>query len=257
MKLEGITGKTVVITGAAGGIGSEIVESFVNHGAKVVAVDRQEEALQRIKQGRSHVYPFCIDISDAKAVEGLVDTVETSVGPIDILVNVAGILHVAPVDALTKEAWDQTFAVNSTGLFLVSQSVSKRMKVRKQGSIVTVSSNAGRMPRMSMAAYAASKAAATMFTKCLGLELASYHIRCNIVSPGSTETDMLRKLWTDDNGAEQSINGTPEAYRVGIPLRKLGQAKDVANVVLFVASDNAGQMTMEDVCVDGGATLGV
>ncbi|UOQ48671.1 2,3-dihydro-2,3-dihydroxybenzoate dehydrogenase [Gracilibacillus caseinilyticus] len=256
MQLQDIAGKTVIVTGAAGGIGRVVVESFVQQGAHVAAVDCQSKVMERFQQ-KPQVTPFCVDISDVDAVEELVETVENRIGAIDILANVAGVLHLAEVDALTQEDWEQTFEVNATSLFIVTKAISRRMKSREQGSIVVVSSNAGRMPRMSMAAYAASKAAATMYTKCLGLELASYNIRCNVVSPGSTETDMLRQLWTDANGAEQSIKGTQEAYRLGIPLQKLGQAQDVADTILFLASDCSGHMTMEDICVDGGATLGV
>lgn len=108
-----------------------------------------------------------------------------------------------------------------------------------------------------MAAYAASKAAAVMFTKCLGLELAAHHIRCNIVSPGSTETDMQRALWQDENGARDVIRGSLDTYKTGIPLQKLAKPSDIANAVLFLASEQANHITMHDLCVDGGATLGV
>ncbi|QST01040.1 2,3-dihydro-2,3-dihydroxybenzoate dehydrogenase [Pontibacillus sp. ALD_SL1] len=257
MNEKRMAGKTVLVTGAAGGIGSVVAESFLDLGAKVIAVDHNKEHLEKWGPNVGQVYPFEIDITDEHAVGDMVAHVEDEIGAIDILVNVAGMLHLGEVETLSKDDWEQTFGVNTTGLFLVSKAVSSKMKERQKGSIVTVSSNAGRMPRMSMAAYAASKAAATMFTKCLGLELSSYGIRCNVVSPGSTETDMLKQLWTDENGAEQSIKGTQEAYRLGIPLQKLGQAEDIAEAVLFLASDHAGHMTMQDVCIDGGATLGV
>lgn len=103
----------------------------------------------------------------------------------------------------------------------MSRAVSKNMMLRKSGAIVTVGSNAANTPRMEMAAYAASKAATTMFMKCLGLELAAYNIRCNLVSPGSTETEMQRLLWADENGAKNIIAGSQNTYRLGIPLQKL------------------------------------
>ena len=96
-----------------------------------------------------------------------------------------------------------------------------------------------------------------MFMKCLGLELAQYNIRCNIVSPGSTETDMLRMLWQDGKGKDEFINGVPETYRLGIPLKKIAAPKEIADAVLFLASDRASHITMQNICVDGGATLGV
>ncbi|MBW7461899.1 SDR family oxidoreductase, partial [Paenibacillus sepulcri] len=99
--------------------------------------------------------------------------------------------------------------------------------------------------------------AATMFTKCLGLELARHHIRCNIVSPGSTETAMQWSLWPDESGGEAVIAGSLESFRVGIPLQKLAETSDIADAVLFLASDRARHITMQDLRVDGGAALGV
>ncbi|MNP57786.1 2,3-dihydro-2,3-dihydroxybenzoate dehydrogenase [compost metagenome] len=107
-----------------------------------------------------------------------------------------------------------------------------------------------------MAAYAASKAAVTALTKCVGLECAQYGIRCNIVSPGSTDTPMLRALWEHGGSLEETVAGSPEAYRLGIPLGRTARAEDVAEAVLFLASDRARHITMHNLCVDGGATLG-
>jgi 2,3-dihydro-2,3-dihydroxybenzoate dehydrogenase len=107
-----------------------------------------------------------------------------------------------------------------------------------------------------MAAYAASKAAATSFTKTLGLELARYGIRCNVVAPGSTDTPMLTSLWADGDARRASIDGTPETYRIGIPLGRLASPDNVADAVLFLLSDRAAHITLHDLTVDGGAALG-
>jgi 2,3-dihydro-2,3-dihydroxybenzoate dehydrogenase len=130
------------------------------------------------------------------------------------------------------------------------------MVARRSGSIVTVASNAARVPRAGMAAYCASKAAAAMFTRCLGLEVASAGVRCNVVSPGSTDTTMLRGMWTDETGPERTLHGDPAAFRVGIPLGRIGAPDDVAEAVLYLLSDSARQITMQELCVDGGAVLG-
>ena len=106
-----------------------------------------------------------------------------------------------------------------------------------------------------MAAYAASKAAATMFTRCLGLELAPHGIRCNIVAPGSTLTPMQTGMWSDADGAARVIAGVPEAFKTGIPLGKLATPEDVAEAVVFLLSGRAGHITMTDLYVDGGATM--
>jgi NAD(P)-dependent dehydrogenase (short-subunit alcohol dehydrogenase family) len=126
------------------------------------------------------------------------------------------------------------------------------MVPRRRGTIVTVSSNAAGVPRSGMAAYAASKAAATMFTKCLGLELARTGVRCNVVSPGSTDTPMLRGMLPDEGAFQRTIDGLPAQYKLGIPLKKIATAREIANTVLFLASDLAGYITGHDLAVDGG-----
>lgn len=254
-------GKVAVVTGAAQGIGESVVRALSESGAVVAMLDHNVEKLSKLKNElKSEGYKveaFQVDVSDSSAVNTVINSVELNIGPIEILVNVAGVLHTELIESITNDNWEKTFAVNSTGVFNVSKAVSKHMIPRQRGSIVTVGSNASKVPRVSMAAYAASKAAATMFTKCLGLELSKYNIRCNIVSPGSTDTEMQWAMWKDKNGADAVIAGTPEAFKIGIPLKKIAKPSDIANAVLFLVSDKANHITMLDLCVDGGATLGV
>jgi 2,3-dihydro-2,3-dihydroxybenzoate dehydrogenase len=124
------------------------------------------------------------------------------------------------------------------------------------GAIVTVASNAATTPRARMSAYAASKAASTMFTKCLGLEVAKHGIRCNVVAPGSTDTPMLHSMWGDEAGPQATIGGDPDTYRLGIPLRKLARPADIAEATVFLLSDQAAHITLHSLTVDGGASLG-
>ncbi|WP_337970075.1 2,3-dihydro-2,3-dihydroxybenzoate dehydrogenase [Virgibacillus salexigens] len=261
MQFTGIKGKVAVVIGASGGMGQSIVEQLSDNGAYVVAIDNQKDKLYSfvsdLQQKGIQLASCPLDIRDYDEVEKTIETIERDVGPIEILIHAAGVLYLDEVVSLPKTNWDTTFAINTTGVFHIAQAVSRRMIPRQKGSMVIVSSNAARIPRMSMAAYAASKAATTMFVKCLGLELAQHHIRCNIVSPGSTETDMLKQLWKGEQGEQISISGTAEEYRLGIPLGKIGHPLDVTRTVLFLTSDMAGHITMEDICVDGGATLGL
>ncbi|CAM5468535.1 2,3-dihydro-2,3-dihydroxybenzoate dehydrogenase OS=Streptomyces alboniger OX=132473 GN=CP975_14845 PE=3 SV=1 [Streptomyces alboniger] len=253
--------KIALVTGAAGGIGAAVVEALSAQGISVAAVDRDGDQLAvLVKEAAERdevVEAFVGDVTSSARVEALVDDVEERLGPIDYLVNAAGVLRLAEARALTDEEWSVTFAVNTTGVFFVSRAVVNRMVARRSGAIVTIASNSAGTARTEMSAYAASKAAATMFTKCLGLEVAKYGIRANIVAPGSTDTPMLTAMWTDQGSARASIDGVPEAYRVGIPLGKLARPTDVANAVAFLLSDKASHITMHDLTVDGGAALGV
>ncbi len=256
-----MSGRIALVTGAAGGIGDAVVRELTGLGVTVAAVDHDAEALHTsaklLNEGGRPVHAFPCDVSSAAEVDAVVDRVERELGPIDYLVNAAGILRLAPALSLSDDDWASTFAVNAQGVFFVSRAVASRMTERRRGSLVSVASNSAATPRTGMAAYAASKAAVEMFTKCLGLELAAFGIRCNVVAPGSTETQMLRKLWKDGDGAESSITGTASEFRVGIPLGKIAQPFDVAQAVAFLLSDRASHITLHSLTVDGGAGLGV
>ena len=215
--------------------------------AELMAEFRAEQLSGEVQQ---------LDVCDQGEVEQLVRAVEAR-RPISLLANVAGVLAMAPVVELDHRAWRYVFSVNCDGVFHVSRAVARGMIKRRSGSIVTVGSNAGRTPRVQMAAYAASKAATSMFMKCLGLELASHGIRCNVVSPGSTDTPMQRALWRDEQAPARVIAGVPSDFRVGIPLGRIAEPGDVVETALFLLSDRSRHVTMHDLVVDGGATLGV
>ncbi len=253
--------KVVVVTGASGGIGRAVASRLGEHGARVAAIDMNIQRLESVvDELRASGYPvaaFPADITVRSDVDAVIDKVESQLGPIGYLVNVAGVLRLALALELSDEDWAATFAVNTNGVFYTSQAVANRMVSRKSGAIVTVASNAAGVPRIGMAAYSASKAAAIAFTKTLALEVAKHGIRCNVVAPGSTDTDMLRSMWTDDSGPRHTIQGNPDQFRVGIPLGKLAQPSEVANAVLFLLSDQASHITMHNLYVDGGAALGV
>ncbi|MFI6168331.1 2,3-dihydro-2,3-dihydroxybenzoate dehydrogenase [Nocardia sp. NPDC051052] len=253
--------KIALVTGAAGGIGAAIVRVLGERGATVAAVDHSEDRLREVADvltGKGlQVHAFLADVADAESVECVVDAIETRLGPVDYLVNAAGVLRLGAAWQLSDEDWATTLGVNTTGVFHMSRCVVDRMISRSSGAVVTVVSNAAGTARMQMAAYAASKAAAATFTKCLGLEVAGYGIRCNLVAPGSTNTPMLASMWHDETGPELTLDGGLAAYRVGIPLRKLAEPDDIADAVLFLLSDQAAHITMQTITVDGGATLGV
>lgn len=242
-------GKVAVVSGAAQGIGAAVVQALAERGAIIAALDLKAASIPG-------VLGLAVDVSDSAAVDSAIERIENTLGPIGILVNVAGILHLGQALDMSDAQWDSTFAVNAGGVFRLSRAVARRMLPRRSGVIVTVASNASSVPRQRMAAYAASKAASTQFTKCLGLELAEHGIRCNVVSPGSTDTAMQRQLWTSPDSERQVIAGSLPSYRLGIPLGRIASAADIADAVCFLASDSARHITMHDLRVDGGATLG-
>ncbi|WP_137937872.1 2,3-dihydro-2,3-dihydroxybenzoate dehydrogenase [Chitinivorax sp. B] len=253
------TGKIALISGAAQGIGAAVAHALAAGGAYVALLDHQADKLEMLAtdlQAHGHqALAIPADLTQSDQIKAAVDRVEHRLGPIDILVNVAGVLRMAPILDVTDEDWHTTFAVNTNGLFQLSQSVARRMVPRRRGVVITVGSNAASVPRTQMAAYCASKAASAQFTKCLGLELAQFGIRCNIVSPGSTDTNMQRMLWTGPEGPAAVLRGSLEQHRLGIPLQRIANATDIADAVCFLASDRARHITLHDLRVDGGATL--
>ncbi|MFE0643185.1 2,3-dihydro-2,3-dihydroxybenzoate dehydrogenase [Streptomyces sp. NPDC058877] len=254
-------GRTALVTGAAGGIGEAVARTLAEQGARVAALDRDADRLARVVDRLTarglRVTAVPADVTSSEDVERAVAVVEDTVGPVDALVNAAGVLRLGEARTFTDRDWADTFAVNATGVFHVSRAVVDRMVTRGGGAVVTVASNAAATARTEMAAYAASKAAATAFTKCLGLEVARHGIRCNVVAPGSTDTPMLRGMHEGDTAVRTSVAGTPSAFKVGIPLGKPALPEDIARAVAFLLSDGAGHITLHSLTVDGGATLGV
>lgn len=261
MEETGISGRVAVVTGAAGDIGAAVAHRLAEYGARVAVWDIDAEGLSAVAAkmvaGGAEARAYPVDVRDSRAVDEGVDRVEREMGPIHLLVNVAGILRSAPVTELTDETWADVLAVNLNGVLHCSRAVARRMTTRRSGAIVTVASNAGALARLNIAAYSASKAGAVALTKCLGLELAGHGIRCNIVSPGSTDTGMLRALLQDGDDTSRAISGSLDDYRVGIPLGKVADPRDVADAVVFMASRQASHLTMQEIFVDGGATLGI
>lgn len=254
-------GMAHVVTGAGRGIGAAVARALAGAGSPVALLDTDdqvESVAAGIRAQGGHTIARVVDVSRASEVEDAVERTEQELGPIGGLVNVAGVLRVGDTLTFSDEDWHTVFGVNTTGVFHTCRAVGRRMVTRGRGGIVTVASNAAGVPRLGMAAYAASKAAAVAFTKCLGLELARHGIRCNVVCPGSTDTPMQRALWSDPDDprcADPVIEGDPRTFRAGIPLGRLAEPTDIADAVLFLLSERSRHITMHDLYVDGGATL--
>jgi 2,3-dihydro-2,3-dihydroxybenzoate dehydrogenase len=240
------------VTGAYQGIGRAVADAFAKLGASVVGFDKKLTGEER-KLG---FFPVHLDLASEESVERAVSGVLRARESVDVLVHAAGILHLGSVESLSVDDWSELFEVNVTGAFRLLKRVAPLLKRQRRGAVIAVGSNAAHVPRHQMIGYCASKAALASLCRCVGLELAPYGVRCNTISPGSTDTPMQRALWQSEDDTSQVVRGAPEQYRLGIPLGKLATPADIANLAVFLASDLAGHLVLQDIVVDGGATLG-
>lgn len=269
------TFETVVVTGAAGGMGTAVVADLLTRGYAVAALDlpesdpwqgrrdpdREDEALaviaKAMETGRLS-YRSC-SVTDGAQVASTLDEIAATMPPLLGLVNAAGALETGTVLETDEEQWHRVLGVNATGVFLVTRETLRVMVHQcaqdpsNRRSLVTISSNSAVVPRAHMAAYAASKAAATHFTTSLGLESARYGVRANVVAPGTTLTNMVMGMWEGQDRSAQMVAGDPEAFKTGIPLGRVGRPEDVTGAVGFLLGESSRHMTMQVLAVDGGA----
>jgi 3-oxoacyl-[acyl-carrier protein] reductase len=243
------TGKTVLLTGAAGTIGAAAAELFLQRGAKVIGTD------SAFVQGDDHTIDFNsnpvkigLDVTDRNRVADIIDLVVENAGGIDVVVNAAGILDTKPFLDISDEEWDKVFAVNVKGMFLVCQAALKHMMERKRGCFVNFASISGKVGGVLAGAdYSASKAAVICLTKSLAKTGAPYGIRANSVAPGAIYSPML-DIYYQEHAEEM------KSFEANHPFGRFGKAVEVANAVLFLASDEASYIT--GVCLDiNGGTL--
>ncbi|AOA58796.1 SDR family oxidoreductase [Acinetobacter larvae] len=252
-----------IITGAAQGIGAAIAEKLLAQGHMVIGIDLHPETdeweiMQKLDASkRSNFEAISGDIQHTSALIEKLKHAKFAHYPIYGLVNAAGILQMGSLLDSTREQWLHNLDTNFLGPAQLSQWVAQQMLAHKAGTIVSIGSNAALVPRLGMGLYATTKAVVSHYFKNLALELAPHGIRCNLVLPGSTLTQMQRQLWSDAQPPASIIQGNLEQYRTGIPLQRIAEPEDIADAVLFLLSDQAKHITMHELVVDGGATLGV
>lgn len=242
--------RVAVITGAARGIGKAIAFAFSREGAKVALVDverpRLEASREEIEKKGGKAIALTCDITKSSDVQGMVDEVKRAFGRIDILVNNAGIIRRGTIETVTEEDWDRVIEVNLKGTFNCCKAVVETMKAQRYGKIVNVSSIAGKLGDITSApGYGPSKAGIDALTKTLARHLAPYGINVNAVSPHAIETEMSAQ-WSEERRKE---------IIASIPLGRLGKPEDVAEAVLFLASDESSFITGEILDVNGGALM--
>jgi 3-oxoacyl-[acyl-carrier protein] reductase len=242
MKLEH---KVAVITGAARGIGFEIAKCFAAEGARVVIVDMKgaHEAADILRKEGCIAEAWNLDISDYGQVHSTIEAIVSQLGSVDILVNNAGIIARGTILDLDKDQWLKVMDVNVNGNFYLCKAAIPHMIRQKGGSVLNITSIAGKMGDITAApVYGTSKGAINTLTKSLARQLAEYGIRVNAVAPHAIETDMSAE-WSPEKR---------KAVIESIPLKRMGQPHDVAQAALFLVSDSASFITGETINVNGG-----
>jgi len=241
--------KVAVVTGSARGIGFAIAEKFAKAGATTIISDMSQElvdiAVKRLKDKNYLADGFVMNVTDSENIENVFKEIINKYKTLDVLVNNAGITKDNLIMRMKDEDWDAVINVNLKGTFLCTKRVSRIMLNQKSGSIINIASVIGIMGNMAQANYAASKGGIISLTKSTAKEFASRNIRCNAVAPGFIETEMTAVL-------DEMI---VEEYAKAIPLKRMGKPEDVANLCLFLASEEANYITGQTLNVDGGLIM--
>ncbi len=242
-------GKTIVVTGASGGIGRAIVTGLLNEGGRVLALGTDEAKLGALSAelADQRLSTAVLDLRDVPAIGRCVREAIKRLGRLHVLVNCAGIAYEVPVLEISVEQWDDIIATNLSGAFFMSQAVARHMVEQGGGSIVNISSVDAFIAESPFADYNASKAGLVALTRSMAFELAHLGIRCNGVAPGFTMTPMM------DNTSDQAIY---EQYMSVIPMRRYAMPEEQASVVLFLASDDSSYVNGVTIRVDGGMLQG-
>jgi D-threitol dehydrogenase (NAD+) len=235
-----LDGKVAVITGGASGIGAAIASAYAAKGAKVVILDLT------VPSEPGHVAAFACDVTDQASVVAAVDQVMQLHGRIDVLVNSAGVVQLAPAEKLSLSAWNTTLAVNLTGAFLLCQTVGRIMLEQRHGKVINLASQAASVALLEHAAYCASKFGLVGLTKVLASEWAGRGVTANTISPTVVLTDLGRKAWEGPKG---------DRLKEEIPTGRFAYPEEIAAAAVFLASDAADMINGADLLVDGGYTI--
>jgi NAD(P)-dependent dehydrogenase (short-subunit alcohol dehydrogenase family) len=244
----GLAGSVCVVTGAGGGIGRSVAVNLAKAGAQVAALDRDEQGLEKTRAelaSNRHVIAPC-DVTSADSIASAAATVEKTLGQAQVLVNAAAILRPGALDTLSLTEWNTVLAINLTGYFLCAQTFGAQMRKQKRGSLVHVASIAASNAQGKSGAYSVSKAGVVMLSRQLATEWGPDGIRSNVVSPGMVMTPMSQAFY--------DTPGVTERRSAVTPMRRIAMPQDIADAVMFLASDRASYVTGDEIIVDGGFT---
>jgi len=256
-----LAGKAAVVTGGASGIGEACSETLAREGAAVLITDiddlRGKDVVARITKAGGKAHYLNHDVRDEAAWPGVIAEAEKRFGRLDIMVANAGIGIMAPIATMTLADWQRQQAINLDGVFLSIKHAIPALKKAGGGSIVLMSSVAGLRGSAGLAAYSATKGGVRLLAKSVALEHAADNIRCNSVHPGIIATPIWEKLPIGATGSGRNAPIDPrERAAAVVPLTRVGEAQDVANIVLFLCTDAANYMTGQELVIDGGLTAG-
>lgn len=252
--------QVVLITGAGRGLGRHMALAFADSGADLIIAARNEgeieEVAAAVKEKGRQVMTSATDVSQYSAVETLVENARERFGRIDVLVNNAGVVLAKPIHSLTEKDWDYTFDVNVKGMFFTTKLVSELMIERRKGKIINVSSLAGKVGYPLLSAYCASKFAAVGLTQAAAAELAAYNIQVNAVCPGLMETGFSEDVFEDmSRYLARSADDIKSSTIAGVPAGRSADLDEVANTVMFLASEEAGYISGEAINLSGGQLI--
>ncbi len=255
MKVD-LKGRVALVTGAAGGIGRSIALALAENGATVAINDVQpgERTCEEVRERSRQASFYQADVSDVDAVNAMVGAVERDLGPIDVLVNNAGInlgKNRAPTHEFLDSDWHRIIRVDLDGVFYCSRAVSAGMVKRRKGVIINIGSVFGVVPARLQCAFTAAKAGVLNFTRSHALELGQYGVRVNAIAPGSILTDGTKMMFYNPESKQMA-----DSLLSHIPLGRPGETEDIAAAVLYLASDDAKYVTGHILVVDGGWTAG-
>ncbi|UVK55469.1 D-threitol dehydrogenase [Mesorhizobium sp. AR02] len=241
-------GKVALVTGGASGIGSAIASAFAAKGAIVGVIDINEAVAQaKAAELGNGAKAFVCDVSNPQSVDAVFASALAAFGHVDIVVNSAGVVMLAPAEELSLDAWDKTIAINLKGTFLISQAAGRAMiKAGKGGKIINMASQAGTVAIDQHAAYCASKFGVIGLSKTLAAEWGRHGITVNTISPTVVLTELGKKAWDGPRG---------EALKLRIPTGRFAFPQEIAAAAVFLASNGADMINGADLLVDGGYTI--